>query len=52
MSEVARARFTLGLLCLHNFIYDQAIEFFEQAQKDEQTFSHRDYPIALWGSII
>ena len=49
-SKLARARFTLGLLCLHNFMYDLAIELFEKAQSDELTSSGRDYPMALWGS--
>ena len=51
-SEVARARFTLGLLCLHNFMYDHAIEFFEKAQSDEILFSGRQYPMAMWGAVM
>jgi hypothetical protein len=51
-SEVARARFTLGLLCLHNFMYDHAIEFFKRAQSDEILFSGRHYPMAMWGAAM
>ena len=51
-SELARARFNLGLLCLHNFMYDLAIEFFEKAQADERLLSGRDYPMALWGAAM
>eukprot|EP00091_Calanus_sinicus_P010606 TRINITY_DN24535_c0_g1_i1.p1 TRINITY_DN24535_c0_g1~~TRINITY_DN24535_c0_g1_i1.p1 ORF type:complete len:283 (+),score=26.39 TRINITY_DN24535_c0_g1_i1:98-946(+) len=51
-SECARARFTLGLLSLHNFQYDQAIELFEKARSDELSMSGRDYPMALWGATM
>ena len=51
-SEVARARFTLGLLSLHNFMYDLAIELFEKAEADELLFSGRSYPMALWGAAM
>ena len=51
-SQLARARFTLGLLCLHLFQYTQAFDFFERAQKDEQLFSGRKYPMAMWGAAM
>ena len=51
-SETARARFTLGLLCLHSFMYDHAVEFFEKAQSDELLFSGRQYPMANWGAAM
>ena len=51
-SESARARFTLGLLCLHNFMYDMSLELFERAQNDELLFSGRMYPMAIWGAAM
>ena len=51
-SESARARFTLGLLCLHNFMYDLSLELFERAQNDELLFSGRIYPMAIWGAAM
>ena len=51
-SECARAKFTLGLLCLHNFQYDLAMEFFEAAESEEQSSSGRSYPMAMWGAAM
>lgn len=47
-SELARAHFTLGLLCLHNFMYDLAVEEFQKAQAAEK----RGFPIAVWGEAL
>ena len=47
---MARARFTIGLLLLHNFAYDLAIEEFERAGADEEADSGRPFPMALWGA--
>ena len=46
-SKLARAYFTLGLLCLHNFNYDLANEFFKKARKEEVEKCNHDFPMAL-----
>ena len=51
-SECARARFTLGLLALHNFQYELAIEMFEKADATEQSERGRGYPMAMWGAAM
>ena len=38
-SECARARFTIGLLSLHNFQYEMSIEMFEKAEAAEMSES-------------
>ena len=51
-SEIARARFILGLISLHNFWYDFAIELFEKAEEDEIKESGRSFPMAMWGAAM
>jgi len=51
-SECAQARFTIGLLALHNFQYDLAVEMFEDAAAVEEAESGRGYPMALWGAAM
>ena len=51
-SKCARTRFTLGLLALHNFQYDMAMEIFENADATEQSESKRGYPMAMWGAAM
>ncbi len=51
-SECARARFTIGLLTLHNFQYELAIEMFEKAEAAEMSESGRSYPMAMWGAAM
>lgn len=52
-SERAKAHFTLGLLCLHNFLYVMATEQFQKAQRAErEADSDRDYPMAIWGEVM
>ena len=51
-SELARARFILGLISLHNFWYELAIEQFEKAQELEKSENGRDFPMAMWGAAM
>merc|ERR1719209_377622 len=51
-SECAIARFTLGLLALHNFQYELAAEMFEKAEDNERQYSGRGYPMAMWGAAM
>ena len=51
-SECAQARFILGLLALHNFQYEMAMEIFEKADATEQSESGRGYPMAMWGAAM
>ena len=51
-SKCARARFTIGLLALHNFQYDLAIEMFEKAEEDEKVETGRSFPMAMWGAAM
>lgn len=50
--SVARARFTLGLLALHNFQYELAQELFQMAEVTERRERGRAYPMALWGAAL
>merc|ERR1719186_1690666 len=47
--ESSRAKFTLGLLALHNFMYDQAVELFTSALNNERQKANKDFPMANWG---
>ena len=51
-SECARDTFTLGLLALHNFQYELAIEMFEKANAAEESERGRGYPMAMWGAAM
>lgn len=51
-SECARARFTIGLLTLHNFQYELSIEMFEKAEAAEMSESGRSFPMAMWGAAM
>ena len=51
-SKCARARFTIGLLALHNFQFDLAIEMFEKAEEDEKVETGRSFPMAMWGAAM
>jgi len=51
-SECAIARFTIGLLALHNFQYELAAEMFEKAAETERRESGRGYPMAWWGAAV
>ena len=51
-SECARARFTIGLLALHNFQYQLAMDMFEKAEENEKYESGRSYPMAMWGAAM
>ena len=45
-SEIARARFRIGLLALYNFQFDLAEEEFEKADMVEKSETGRSYPMA------
>ena len=51
-SELARARFTLGLLALHNFWYELAKEEFQKAYDEEQKACGKPFPLAMWGAAM
>ena len=51
-TSVARARFTLGLLALHNFQYELAQELFERAEATERRERSQGYPLAMWGAAM
>jgi len=50
--EISRVRFTLGLLALHNFMYDQAVELFTNALNSERQIANKDFPMANWGIAL
>ena len=46
------ARFTIGLVSLHSFQYDLALEMFQKASRTEQSETGRSYPMAMWGAAM
>ena len=43
---------TTGLISLHSFQYDLALEMFEKAAATEQSETGRSFPMAMWGAAM
>ena len=43
---------TTGLISLHSFQYDLALEMFEKAAATEQSETGRRFPMAMWGAAM
>ena len=41
-----------GLVSLHSFQYDLALEMFEKAAATEQSETGRSFPMAMWGAAL